>query len=316
MMRFPLDNLLDEEASYEKLRKILHPAGLHCPAGHPLPPAQAPHMTDRAPLVDYRCRTCGAVYNLLTETVWSGTHYNCNQVLLLTRGFTKGFTTQQLADELALDYGTVLKWRHRVQKQALAKRPDDELPDERVEIDEMYPNAGEKGTDHDTLDEAPRPRGNQQRGAGTRENDRPPVLGVVGRASDKVRLDMLNDTQQQTVLPEVDDATTDDVTAYTDGSPTYDPLQDKEMVAQHQTVHHSEGEFARDPDHDGENEVHTNTVEGTWSALRIFLAPFRGVHQKYLDQYNAMFAWAHELKEATDSFLRLLLCPDFTLSPI
>ena len=36
MLRFPLDGLLDEQACYEFLLRILHPDGLHCPHGHPL----------------------------------------------------------------------------------------------------------------------------------------------------------------------------------------------------------------------------------------------------------------------------------------
>lgn len=36
----------------------------------------------------------------------------------------------------------------------------------------------------------------------------------------------------------------------------------------HQTVNHSQGEYAHDEDGDGFHEVHTNTIEGIWSLLR------------------------------------------------
>ena len=77
MMRFPVTDLLDDEECYRYLLDALHPEGLSCPNGHPLPDEQAPHGRSRAPIVKYRCRECGAVYNLFTGTVWSGTHYDC-----------------------------------------------------------------------------------------------------------------------------------------------------------------------------------------------------------------------------------------------
>ena len=69
MMRFPLAGLLDEQACYRYWLDILHPQGLCCPRGHRLPATQAPHRRARAPVADYRCRDCGAVFNLFTGTV-------------------------------------------------------------------------------------------------------------------------------------------------------------------------------------------------------------------------------------------------------
>ena len=52
MIKFPLTELLDEQACYEWLLKILHPKGLYCPNGHALPVVQAPHDRQRAPIVE------------------------------------------------------------------------------------------------------------------------------------------------------------------------------------------------------------------------------------------------------------------------
>ena len=90
MIRFPISDLLDEHECYAFLRHSLHPDGLCCPRGHGLPMGQAPHMRDRAPVVDYRCRECGAVFNLFTGTVWAGTHYSCAKIVLILRGFVQG----------------------------------------------------------------------------------------------------------------------------------------------------------------------------------------------------------------------------------
>jgi|SRR5579862_7350705 len=115
MLIFPLDGLLDEPACYDWLSAILHPDGLSCPNGHRLPDAQRPHDRHRAPVMDYRCRDCGAVYNLFTGTVLKGIRWPCSTVILMLRGFAQGTPTQHLAQELGVDRIQLLEWRHRVQ---------------------------------------------------------------------------------------------------------------------------------------------------------------------------------------------------------
>jgi hypothetical protein len=52
----------------------------------------------------------------------------------------------------------------------------------------MYQNAGEKGRPHRDPDDPPRRRANRFNGHGTFDNDRPPILGVIGRESGQVFL--------------------------------------------------------------------------------------------------------------------------------
>jgi transposase-like protein len=122
MMEFPITELLDEQACYDFLLHVLHPKGLSCPEGHKVKRGQASHMSDRLPLVDYRCSTCGKVFNLFSGTLWSGSHYSCRQVVLILRGFAQGVPTLHLAKELRLDYETLLNRRHSWQEQALKKK--------------------------------------------------------------------------------------------------------------------------------------------------------------------------------------------------
>ena len=124
MMAFPITELLDEEACYEFLVSVLHPKGLQCPAGHRVEAGQAPHMNDRAPVVDYRCRRCGQVFTVFTTTLWKGTPYAGRQVVLLVRGFAQGVPTLHLARELKLDYERVLTRRQGWQEQALKRSPE------------------------------------------------------------------------------------------------------------------------------------------------------------------------------------------------
>jgi transposase-like protein len=88
---------------------------LACPHGHQLPPNQAPHDRHRAPIMDYRCRRCGAVFNLFTNTLWSKTRYRCSTIVLILRGIAQGTPTKHLAAELGIDRGHLLERRHDIQ---------------------------------------------------------------------------------------------------------------------------------------------------------------------------------------------------------
>ena len=148
MIQFPIKALLSEEECHDYLEHTLHPEGLRCPRGHPLPAGQAPHDPGRAPIFKYKCRLCGAVYHLFTGTLWSGSHYDIRIVTLLMRGFLQGVPTSHLAEELGLDRGNLLKHRRRIQQLALQHKPETPLSDGQTEADEMFQNAGEKGQLH------------------------------------------------------------------------------------------------------------------------------------------------------------------------
>jgi hypothetical protein len=48
-------------------------------------------------------------------------------------------------------------------------------------------------------------------------------------------------------------------------------------------------------------------MEGIWTGVRIFLAPFRGVSKWYQAQYAAVFEWVYNTKRITGEFVRALL---------
>lgn len=166
---------------------------------------------------------------------------------------------------------------------------------------------GKKGLEHTDPRDPPRVRGNQVKGHGTWHNDRPPVLGVVGREEGRVRLSVMRSSGRAWIEPRVVAATTPGATVYTDEWHAYGHLEDQQRG--HAAVDHNprHPEWARDDDGDGIREVHCNTMEGTWTGLRNFLRPFRGVSKIYLACYVAMFQWSHNLKSVTNDFLRVLL---------
>ena len=162
-------------------------------------------------------------------------------------------------------------------------QPKSPLHDARTETDEMFQNAGKKGEKHSDPDDPPRRHANKKRGQGTYENDRPPVIGTVGRKSGQVRLRVIHRTDSDTLEHHVHQFTLKYSHLNTDEWPSYNHVQ-----RTHSTVQHGQKEWARDDDEDGIREVHTCTIEGLWTTLRNFLRIFRGVHKNYLSQYVAI----------------------------
>jgi transposase-like protein len=165
---------------------------------------------------------------------------------------------------------------------------------------------GKKGVPHRDPDDPPRRRANKARGHGTWDSDRPPIQGVIGRESGQVRLTVMKNSRRVDIEPLVLSATKPGSTVNTDEWRAYGRIAESDRV--HSTVCHSPGKrvWAFDEDGDGVREVHNNTMEGFWTGLRNFLRPFRGVTKKYLHQYLAVHELAHNLKTASNEFLRAI----------
>jgi hypothetical protein len=187
MIRFSTIELMDEQKCYDYLVEILHPKGLCCPCcGTPVEQAKV-HRRDRAPVLYFRC-CCGRIYNAFAGTLWQGTHHGCSVIVRILQGVAQGTPTLHLAQELGIDRKHLLERRHKIQELAALACDRNPLPDPVVEADEMYQNAGEKGSPHPDPEDPPRRRANQARGHGTWDSDRPPVLGIVGRESGRIQL--------------------------------------------------------------------------------------------------------------------------------
>lgn len=144
-MRFPIETLLNQKDCEDWILSHFHPEGLKCP-GCQADVCQSHHFrrTVKSQLQVYRCNQCQSVYNLYSGTVFQQRHLTPQQVVLLLRGIVKGETSQTLADELSLNYGTVLELRRVIQANAVLQQPDTPLADNVTETDEMFQNAGEK----------------------------------------------------------------------------------------------------------------------------------------------------------------------------
>ena len=168
---------------------------------------------------------------------------------------------------------------------------------------------GKKSEPHLDPADPPRRRANKARGHGTYDNDRPPIVGTVGRDTGKVRLRMVHHTDGQTLCAHVEHFTQDGSQVYTDEWQGYNQVD-----RPHSTVSHTLKEWARDEDGDGLREVHINTVEGMWTLVRNFMRLFRGVHKKFLAAYLAICEFHINLKRITPDFIAALVATHLYLT--
>ena len=161
---------------------------------------------------------------------------------------------------------------------------------------------GKKGQKHLDPNDPPRRRANKRRGHGTYANDRPPVVGTVGRESHQCRLRVCERTDGFTLRQHVHWTT--EVTAI---CCTDEWLGYSHLARVHQQVSHAQREWARDEDGDGVREVHINSIEGLWTSVRNFLRPFRGVHKRYLKFYIAVCEHRINRKVISPNFIAQLV---------
>ena len=150
---------------------------------------------------------------------------------------------------------------------------------------------GKKGDPHLDPDDPPRQRANKQRGRGTCENDRPPIVGMVGRETGWVSFRVCPDTKTETLQSVVTEGTAKEATIFTDENRSYLWLESEEESRTRKAINH-DSTWAEDRDEDGTREVHVNTIEGIPASLRNRLRLFRGVHKENLSRYVAMFELA------------------------
>lgn len=85
-----MQNLLDNNKCYEYLLGLFHPEGLKCPKCRCcLPEGQCLHKYSTEQLPSYRCRNCGCVFNLFSNTVLKGIRFGGVTIVMMIRGFWK-----------------------------------------------------------------------------------------------------------------------------------------------------------------------------------------------------------------------------------
>lgn len=143
-MDFPIVDLLDDDLSTAWLLKYFHQNELKCPhCGRGVEEAQEFRTTKKSQLTVHQC-LCQGIYNLYSGTVFEGKHFRPAQAVLLLREVCKGEPTAAIAREIGVSRQRAHDMRKAIQANAERLQPQEALPDQRTETDEMFQNAGEK----------------------------------------------------------------------------------------------------------------------------------------------------------------------------
>ena len=116
---------------------------------------------------------------------------------------------------------------------------------------------------------------------------------------------MLANVRQTTIRPIIEATVAKGTRVHTDEYGSYARLP--VWGYRHETLCHGRGEYARDEDGDGFCEIHVNTMEGTWSLLRSWLRPHRGISQDKLPLYLGFFEVVHNARRRGKALLGALV---------
>jgi hypothetical protein len=179
-----LTDLLDEPACAARLEQYLHPAGLVCSRCHGTHRRLFRQHDD---FPNCRCRDRQRTYTILTGTVFEQIRQCPATIVPLLRDIAEGETTARLSREPGPDRKRVGELRQQIQTNLYDTLSAEVMTGTAFEADELYQNAGEKGTPHRDVADPPRRRASKSKGKGTDANDRPPIVGLISRTSHGAR---------------------------------------------------------------------------------------------------------------------------------
>ena len=266
----------------------------------------------------YYCENCKSYFNDKTGTIFGDSKKDMGIWFLFMYFMSKNYSTRDIAKELGIGENCAYRMAKLIRESLFAQHLNKKLSGV-VESDEVYINAGAKGDlerglgdeekrnaemDEDKIDVSktapkrpPRKRGNKKKGRTRWDDDRPPVIGFRQRKDEYHGPDLFIEVTRNASSETIDGLAVEHIeqgsTIYTDGWSGYNHLGSLGYI--HDFVIHSQGEYAKDADGDGINEVHVNTAEGMWSLLRQWIRTHRGVCKDQLKYYVATFEFCHYL---------------------
>ncbi|CAK0746901.1 transposase [Gammaproteobacteria bacterium] len=305
-----INDLIDEAKCYEEVRRIRWPSGVCCPKCTSNKISKRGKNHRQQECRRYSCQNCGNRFDDLTETIFMGRHQPLSVWFSYLYLMGLNISNRQIAMELNLNESDGQAMANQLRDGIVKRRPKAHIKG-KAECDEVYIVAGHKGQPDRIEGRAPRRR--RLKGApgrGTLEKDKPPIFGMLERGGE-VRIIMLENVQQKTIRPLIEETIEPGTLIYTDEYVIYNALE--EWGYEHASVCHGRGEYARDEDGDGFHEVHVNTIEGFWSLLRSWLRPHRGISQEKLPIYLGFFEFVHNTRRRGRALLGSLL--DILLQP-
>lgn len=235
------------------------------------------HHTDPRGVRTYQCQHCHKTFSELYGTLFYRSKVplsNWMLAMVYWATATGSLSAADLGRKLGMSH--LSAWRMLMKiRQELSKGLSNDYLEEMVEADEAW--------------------------FGRKENQEI-VMGIVQRRRRKLRLIVIPNVQEATLYPEIRWHVKKGARLMTDCRITYAITG---LEYHHQTVNHSQGEFARD-------KVHSNTIEQIWGDLKGILRTIHhGIRKKYRKLYLAQYIFRYENIHSSNLFYKTL-CQLFT----
>jgi transposase-like protein len=273
----------DEAAAFEYLEGVIWPEGPTCPHCGAVDRISVikPNPARRVRMGLKKCGHCKGQFTVKVGTVFEHGRMPLNlmlQAVYLMTSSKKGISAHQLHRTLGITYKSAWFLAHRIRE---AMRSGDLAPFGSgggiVEVDETF-----IGNDRDV-----KPKG-EKKGRGYAHKHK--VLSLVDRATGQSRMMVVESLKAADLLPILQANIAAEARIMTDEAGQYRQLG--VSFAGHGVVRHGAGEYGR-------GEIHTNTIEGSFS---IFKRGMKGVYQhcgkQHLHRYLAEFEFRYNHRVA------------------
>jgi transposase-like protein len=137
-MDIKIQNLVDDESSYEAVRNLRWPDGVRCPCCHDKAIIKRGRDEKARNRQRYECKAqdCGKRFDDLTDTVFAGHHQPLKVWMIFLYFMGLNLSTRQIAQELNLNKDDAQHMAEILRSGVVEKKPEIALSGE-VECDEV-----------------------------------------------------------------------------------------------------------------------------------------------------------------------------------
>lgn len=223
-----------------------------------------------------KCKKCRSEWSPGAYHPIQGFRLSREQWLRIIATFLKNSTIIHVAHEYRLAYATAQAVAERIRKVMLLDAPEFFMGV--CEADETYVGGSWKNKAVHIR------RQGTKRGRGTSKQA---IFGIVQRTPQRVRIWLVKDSKNRSLIPHIRTQVLPGNTIYTDGRKGYRWLP--YYGYNHAWVDHQAGEYVR-------GDVHTQTMDGYWGLLKTHLDSIGGIRKERLPLFIGEHQWRYNFR--------------------